>query len=523
MLKRADFLKDIKSRTEQNWDVIIIGGGATGLGIAVDSTTRGYKTLLLEASDFAQGTSSRSTKLVHGGVRYLAKGDVFLVMEALHERGLLLKNAPHLIKNQQFIIPLYRFFDVLLYYIGLKFYDLLSGSLSMGKSVFLNKGKTQTLLPRIKEKGLKGGVLYHDGQFDDSRLAMTLFHTCVAKGGMALNYLEVITLLKNDQGKVSGVKVKEKLSGEEFILRSGLVINATGVFADSIAKMDNPSAKPTIKPSQGIHIIIDRSFLNSDSAIMIPETDDGRVLFAIPWHNAVVLGTTDTPINTISLEPVPLEKEIDFILKTASRYLTNPPVRKDVLSVFAGLRPLAANPDKPEATKEISRRHKINLSQSGLLSIIGGKWTTYRRMAEETLNKAIKSGILEKRKCITKDLKLVGYSTDNHEDRLIIYGHGVNEIKEMINLNPLLGEPLHPGFPYTQAELIWICKNEMPVSLEDILSRRTRCLLLNAALSLEIAPFVAKLMAGELGYDEKWQISQVEDYRKLVANYTVGV
>lgn len=501
------------------WDVIIIGGGATGLGVALDSITRGYKTLLLEQSDFAGGTSSRSTKLIHGGVRYMAQGDLLLVMEALHERSILLKNAPHLTSNQEFVIPVYTLANAIVYTVGLKFYDLLAGRLSIGKSFFINREKTLARLPDLRPKGLKGGVVYHDGQFDDSRMALALARAFIERGGTALNYFPVTGLLKNEIGKITGVRAVDMAAGDEFKINASLVINATGVFADNIARMDDPSSKPAIKPSQGVHIVIDRSFLRSNSAIMIPRTDDGRVIFAIPWYNEVVVGTTDTPVDTISQEPVPLEKEIRFILRTAAKYLVKTPRREDILSVFAGLRPLAANPDNPASTKEISRRHKITLSPSGLLSITGGKWTTYRRMAEETINKAIKAGFLARRKCITSDLKLTTLSDNISQERFNIYGESASEIKNIISETPALGSLIDPRLPYTRAEIIWICRNEMPFNIEDILARRTRSLFLNARASLDIAPEVANLMAEEAGHDNEWQKEQLKSYNHLVENY----
>ncbi len=518
-MNRSHFIREIQKKSGDIWDIIVIGGGATGLGIALDGASRGYKTLLLEQSDFAKGTSSRSTKLVHGGVRYMAQGDLLLVMEALHERGLMLKNAPHLTFNQEFIIPIYTVWDAIMYTAGLKFYDLLAGRLSMGKSYFINKKKTLLRLPQLKQNGLKGGVVYHDGQFDDSRFAVALALETAERGGVVLNYCKVTSLSKNDKGKITGVVATDEVTGTILSLNARMVINATGVFADEIARMDNPASRPTIKPSQGVHIVLDKSFLQSDSAIMIPKTSDGRVLFAIPWYDTVVIGTTDTPLDSVTIEPVALEKEINFILKTAELYLVKPPRREDVLCIFAGLRPLAANSENPSSTKEVSRRHKITLSDSGLLTIIGGKWTTYRRMAEETIDKAISEGFLENKKCITSDLKLTKLAKENSVGRLQIYGECSSEIESIIAETPSLGTLLHPGLPYTKAEVIWICRNEMPVNIEDILARRMRALLLNARVSAEIAPEVAKLMAGELGHDADWQQEQVTSYKKLVYKY----
>jgi glycerol-3-phosphate dehydrogenase len=519
-MKREEQLSALEAHKGKKWDVVVIGGGATGFGIALDATARGYKTLLLERSDFGQGTSSRSTKLVHGGVRYLAQGDLLLVIEALKERGRMLKNAPHLTKNQEFIIPAYSWFDVILYITGLKFYDILAGRLSLGKSYFIGKNKTLERLPNIKEKGLKGGIVYHDGQFDDSRMVIALAKECTGMGCTALNYFNVLGLSGIPGGKTDGVMAEDIVSGKQYEIKSSLVINATGVFADGILSMDNPGSVHIIKPSQGIHLVLDKSFLESESAIMIPRTDDGRVLFAIPWLGKVVAGTTDTPLDIIKEEPEALEKEIEFILDTAGRYFKKAPARKDVLSVFAGLRPLASDPGNPESTKEISRRHKILLSSSGLLTITGGKWTTYRRMAEETLDKAIKAGLIPARKCITADMRIQVDNDFHPGKKFMSYGSDSGIIEKLVSENTKLGRRISDSFPYTMAEIVWSCRTEMPVALADMMARRTRMLLLDAGKSKEAAPVVASIMAQEMGHDQSWQMDQLEKYGKLVRNYT---
>ena len=518
-MNRESLISRIRKQGTATWDIIVIGGGATGLGIALDAVTRGYETILLEQADFSKGTSSRSTKLVHGGVRYLAQGDIFLVAEALHERGRFLKNAPHLTANQEFIIPVYTLWDVVLYAAGLKFYDLLAGRLSMGRSYFIRRRKVLSRLPLIRPDGLKGGVVYHDGQFDDSRMAVALADASVKQGAVMLNYFRVEGFIKDEQGKITGVKASDQITGEEFKLFSKTVINATGVFADEILRLDNPASKPTIRPSQGVHVVLDNTFLQSESAIMIPKTDDGRVLFAIPWYGKVVAGTTDTPLDYISLEPKALDEEISFILRTAGKYLTKPPRREDVLCVFAGLRPLAADPENPMSTKEVSRRHKITMSASGLISVIGGKWTSYRRMAEETLNKAVKAGLPEKGKCITKTFRLYSGTHTLYSEALKIYGENAFEIEKMFSDFPGDKSLFDPRLPYTKAEIRWICRNEMPVTLEDMLARRTRALFLDARASMDIASDVAGIMAEELGYDTKWQKEQISEYNQLINNY----
>ena len=502
------------------WDVIVIGGGATGLGTAVEAATRGYKTLLLEQHDFAKGTSSRSTKLVHGGVRYLAQGDVSLVLEALKERGLLRQNAPHLVRNQAFVIPNYEWWDGPFYTVGLKVYDWMSGKLGLGPSEHINQGEVLKAIPNLKQEGLLGGVIYYDGQFDDARLAVNLAQTCVDNEGVVLNYMKVSGLLKNEEGMVDGVTATDVETDENYTLLAKVVINATGVFADTILKMDNPQAAKTIVPSQGVHIVLDKKFLQGKSAIMIPKTSDGRVLFAVPWHNKVVVGTTDTLMEHISLEPRALPEEINFILETAAEYLAYPPQKEDVLSVFAGLRPLAAPSNEGEKTKEISRSHKVAVSISGLVTITGGKWTTYRKMGEDTIEKALMIAGLKDTPSVTANMPIHGYVKHFEEtDHLHFYGSDAVKIRDLIRENPKLGNRVTKDYPYTQAEVVWAVREEMARTIEDFLARRTRLLLLDARASIEAAPIVAKIMAEELGYRRKWQKEQVEQYTQLAKEY----
>jgi glycerol-3-phosphate dehydrogenase len=516
---RTHILKPL-SDPEKEWDIIIVGGGATGLGTALDAASRGYRTLLLEQADFAKGTSSRSTKLVHGGVRYLAQGNIGLVREALYERGLLLKNAPHLVKNVSFIIPNYHWWEGLFYIIGLGVYDLLAGKLSFGRTKHISKKEVVNKLPGINPKGLYGGVVYHDGQFDDSRLAINLAQTCLEQGATVLNYFKVTGLLKSDQQKISGVTAVDVETGKQYQLKAKAVINATGVFVDDLLQMDIPGKKPLVRPSQGVHLVFDRSFMPSHDALMIPKTDDGRVLFAVPWHGKLVVGTTDTPIDSHSLEPIALEQEIEFILNTATKYLTKTPTRKDVLSVFAGLRPLAAPQDDSSKTKEISRSHKLIVSESGLITITGGKWTTYRRMGEDTVDKAIQIGSLKPQSCKTKELPIHGSMHNvDWEDYLYVYGSDRNKVLDLINENPEWGNKLHPHYDFLQAEVIWAVRNEMARTIEDVLARRLRLLFLDAKAAKETASVTAKLMASELGKDAKWREEQILSFHTLARNY----
>jgi len=505
-----------KMKCTDKWDVVVIGGGASGLGIAVESASRGYATLLVEQSDFAKSTSSKSTKLVHGGVRYLAQGNIGLVREASIERGLLSRNAPHLVKNQTFIIPVYNWWSRLKYTMGLKLYDWISGHLSLGPSVFIPRKKVMEKLPGIISKNLAGGVLYHDGQFDDARLAINLAQTVFDNGGYAINYMKVIGLIK-EQEKICGVIVFDTESKEHLSVKSKVVINATGVFVDEILQMDKPGSRKNIAASQGIHLVLDKKFFPGEDAMMIPETSDGRVLFIVPWHNKLLMGTTDTPVKDISLEPVALEKEIQFILETAGKYLTVTPTRKDVLSVFAGLRPLAATTEGGE-TKEISRSHKIMISGSGLFSIIGGKWTTYRKMGEDMIDRVEQQLKWTHVPSTTSSLHIHGYTTESSSgDPLYYYGSDEIFIREIIEekRNEWISEKLL----IKNAQVIWAIQHEMARTVEDVLSRRTRALLLDARESIRVASLVAKTMAFEMNKDENWINSQVEMFQSVAANY----
>jgi len=516
---RNKMLEKAKSEAKY-WDVIIIGGGATGLGAAVDAASRGYDTLLLEQHDFSKGTSSRSTKLVHGGVRYLQQGDVSLVLEALRERGLLIQNAPHLVSNQSFIVPNYDWWEGPFYGIGLKVYDMLAGKLGLGPSKNLSREKTLEKIPTLESKGLKGGVIYYDGQFDDSRLAVNLAQTAIDHGGNILNYTKVTGLLKaNDT--VDGVQVRDEITGEEFEVNGRVVINATGVFTDGVLKMDNPDAGNIIAPSRGVHLIIDKDFLPGNSAIMVPHTDDGRVLFAVPWHDKIVLGTTDTPVDEPKLEPEAIEEEITFILKHAAQYLTGNPDRGDVRSVFAGLRPLVKAGDGSD-TASLSRDHTLLVSDSGLVTIAGGKWTTYRKMAQDTIDQAAIVAGLNIQECPTEKLRIHGWlkNVDKAQPHYY-YGSDRAAIQKLIDKRPELGEKLHERLPYQKVSVVWGVRNELAMTVEDILARRTRALLLDAEASIEMAPEVARLMAEEMGHDEQWQKEQVKAYTKLAQKYVL--
>ena len=504
------------------WDMIVVGGGATGAGVALDAASRGYDVLLLEQSDFGKGTSSRSTKLVHGGVRYLEQGNLSLVMEALKERGLLLQNAPHLVRNLGFVVPNYDWWEAPFYGIGLKLYNLLAGKYGFGASRILSREETLQHLPTIKTEGLKGGVIYFDGQFDDSRLLINLVATACEQGATLINYAEVTECTRDGDGFVDGVRFRDAETGAELEARGKVVINATGPFADHLRRIADPAAEPMIAPSQGIHLVFDGSFLAADNAIMVPHTSDGRVMFAIPWHGHTVVGTTDTPIAQATLEPVALEQEVEFILQTASLYLARKPERGDVLSVFAGIRPLVRSGEGGN-TAALSRDHTIRIENSGMITVCGGKWTTYRHMAEDCVNQAATLARLAEQPCVTGHLNIHGFHPASEQfGHLWVYGSDAKMVQELERSEPEWAEPLDAALPYTGAEIVWAVRHELALTLEDVLARRTRALFLNAQAALRMAPRVVDLMARELGRDTGWQARQLAAFSEVAKGYLLG-
>jgi len=517
-MNRDSAIQHINNTTE--WDIIIIGGGATGLGCAVDAASRGYKTLLLEKYDFAKGTSSRATKLVHGGVRYLAQGNIRLVREALMERGRLLKNAPHVCHTLAFVVPFYTQWQKWYYRAGLSFYDFLSGKWSLGKTKFLSKKGTIRNLPGIAPEKLTGGILYFDGQFDDSRLAINLAQTATEQGATVINYFSVNGFNKKNK-RIESLLAKDELKGDTYTIKAKAIINATGVFADHILHLAEGRKEQTIAPSQGIHLVIDKKYFEGAAGLMVPKTDDGRVLFAIPWHNKLLLGTTDTAVETISTEPVALKEEIDFVISHFNRYAVATIGYENVESVFVGLRPLARSGDKNK-TAVMPRDHQVEVLASGLVHITGGKWTTYRSMAEHAIDKAAVSAGLKTEFCKTRDLPIHGYTQINDPSHLSIYGSDAIAIKNMSGEDVSLAEKIHPQFPYTKAEVKWFVQNEMAITVEDILARRTRLLFLDAAAAVEAAPTVAAMMAKELNKDQYWINEQITAFTRLAAAYTIN-
>ncbi|MFY7879215.1 MAG: glycerol-3-phosphate dehydrogenase/oxidase [Lacibacter sp.] len=515
-MNRAQQIQQLK--TTHHWDIIIIGGGATGLGAAVDAAARGYKTLLVEQYDFGKGTSGRSTKLIHGGVRYLQQGNIRLVRDALRERGLLLKNAPHITHPLKLVLPAYRWYEKLYYGLGLKIYNFLSAKLSLGRTELLSVKKTQEYIKGLDGKKLSGGVVYYDGQFDDARLCVTLALTAVDVNATVLNYCKVTGLI-HKQDSVQGVRIQDQLSGEVYEAHGTVVINATGVFVDSILQMDEPEAPRTVSPSQGVHIVVDKTFFPGEHALFIPRTDDGRVLFAVPWHDKVIIGTTDTGIEHPVAEPLPLNQEIDFVIQHFNRYVHTGLKRSDVKSVFAGIRPLLKVPGVKK-TSLLSRDHTIWISKGGLISISGGKWTTYRKMAQEVILKAHYAGGLAYTRCQTETMKLHGWmKKPDFSDPLCYYGSDAAAIRYLQHQG--YSQLIHPRLPYTEAEVLWAVGNEMAMTLEDVLARRTRALFLDAQAAVEAAPLVAEIMMKELNKDAGWKDAQLQSFFELAKGYMI--
>jgi glycerol-3-phosphate dehydrogenase len=514
-MNRTEQLNKLTLTTQ--WDIIIIGGGATGLGCAVDAASRGYKTLLLEKYDFAKGTSSRATKLVHGGVRYLAQGNIRLVREALFERGRLLQNAPHVCHTLAFVVPSYKWWQKWYYGFGLWVYEFLSFKLSLGKTKLLSKAGALRNLPDLSLNNLSGGVLYFDGQFDDSRLAINLAQTAAEQGAAVINYCGVNQFIK-EGNKITGVKAKDELTGNQFEIKGTVVINATGVFADDLLQLAENHSEKTISPSQGIHLVVEKNFFKGAAGMMIPKTDDGRVLFVIPWHDKLLLGTTDTPVENITTEPRPLKEEIDFVISHFNRYTASDINLADVKSVFVGLRPLAKVSGEKK-TSVMPRDHVIKVLPSGLVHVTGGKWTTYRSMAEHAVDKAVQSVRIKLLPCNTKNLKIHGWSDAKNNSHLSIYGADAGAIKKIQEEDSSLAEKIHPAYPYTKAEIKWVVENEMAMTVEDVLARRIRLLFLDAKAAMEAAPGVAGYLAGLLNLTKNEEEQQLNHFNKLAAGY----
>lgn len=522
-MKRKDMLAALSEKNEV-WDVLVIGGGATGLGTALEAASRGHRTALVEAHDFGKGTSSRSTKLIHGGVRYLRSGQIGMVRESLLERERLVRNAPHLVHSLRFLIPAYRRGARWYYYAGMKAYDLLARSQNFAASKVHSTEQTHAYCPSLNSDGLRGSVSYSDGQFDDARLALALAQSIADAGGVVCNYANVVKLAMRPGG-ISQVIVEDSIEGSTLELSARAVVNATGVFSDALMRLEQDVLEqdaPKVVASQGTHLVLDRSFLASDHAILIPDTSDGRVLFAIPWLDRTLIGTTDNPVASTPLEPRPLEGEIDYLLESIRPYFQNSVDVSDIRSVFSGLRPLVGDKSGGRSTAKLSREHEVFVSKGGLITIIGGKWTTYRKMGEDVVDLASKVAGFNKYSSVTAELRLhgaQGIAKDTSEyPHLAQYGDVAATVLEDTSSESRL-KRLHPRLPYLECEVNWAVEHEMAQTLEDVLARRTRALFLDAQVSLECAPMVAELMRQKLGQNRDWMHGQLEAFSETARGY----
>lgn len=489
------------ARLGERYDILVIGGGATGVGTALDAVTRGYATALVEAADFASATSSRSTKLVHGGVRYLQQGNVALVREALAERARLFRNAPHLVDELAFILPVYSALALPYYAAGLASYDLLAGAANLTRSRALGRRGTLARLPGLRAKRLAGSVRYADAQFDDARLALAVVRTAAARGATVANYVRAESLTKTG-GRVDGAILRDRETGDEHRIRARVVVNATGIFADDLRRADEPGATPLLTHSRGSHLVFPREILGGEDALIVPRTPDGRVLFAIPWYGHIVVGTTDLPAPGAALDVAPTVAEIDYLVETVNGYLERPVRRTDALAAFAGLRPLVTG-NAGASTAQLSREHLVATSPSGLVTVTGGKWTTYRKMAQDAVDVAARTGSLRSARCVTADLPLHGATgaARAHLNRPIdpdaIYGSDAADVRELEAAEPSLRTPLAGRLPYRESHVVYAIRSEMARTVDDVLSRRTRARFLDEAAARSAEPRVAALLARE--------------------------
>ncbi|WP_146593483.1 glycerol-3-phosphate dehydrogenase/oxidase [Novipirellula galeiformis] len=518
-MNRDDSIERLQTR-KTPWDILVVGGGATGIGIAMDAATRGLDVLLLEQSDFGKGTSSRSTKLVHGGVRYLEQGNITLVRDALRERSLLRANAPHLVHDMPFLIPCKNRWERFFYGVGLKLYDFLAAGNNFGRSHGVSLKETLAKIPVLKPSVSRGGVIYHDGQFDDTRLLINMATTATQHGACLINYAAVNAMTKDLTGNINGVTAIDHETNQTWTIPAKCVVNAAGPFCDSVRELDDAHGEKMLAASQGVHIVLPRRFFPADIALIVPKTSDGRVLFIIPWHEHTVIGTTDTPIETATLEPTPLPGEIQFLLDTTAEYLTDPPTIEDVQSVFTGIRPLVKG-DKSARTASLSRDHTIRISDSGLVTITGGKWTTVRKMAEDCVDRVVKKANLNASPCSTQTMHLHGFVDPSKlpSSPRSYYGSDLAAIEALEQQSPELKQPLHPELTLRGSDVVWAVRHEMARTVEDVLARRSRSLFLNAPASLEIAAEVARHMAAELNRDQTWIDDQLRDFQNVAQHY----
>lgn len=515
---REDMLAEVTA-PETRFDLAVIGGGANGAGITLDAASRGLKVVLLERGDFACGTSSRSSKLIHGGVRYLALGQWSLVREALAEQALLLATAPSLVTPLRFTLPAYSWLDAFKFRIGLLGYDWLANKPASNASRWLGAETIARELPNLRRSGLRGGVSYEDAHFDDARLIQALLSKARELGAVTLNYADVGELRRGSANQIAGVVAHDGLSNNEILINAAIVINAAGPYGDALRTADDPATRPSMSPSQGAHVVVDASFASAAEALVLPKTADGRIMFAIPWHGRVLLGTTDTPMSEPPRHPEAAEHEIDQILETAATFLNAAPGRSDVRSVFAGLRPLAGATDGAATSKQ-SREHAITVSPNGLISVSGGKWTTYRLIASQTVDIAIRRANLSAARSTTANLSITPEVDEPNPD-LAAWPEACRELRQIIEAEPTLGRRLHPDLPYVGAHFSWAARGEYCRSVSDALCYHARAMFIDSQAALEIAPAVADLMASELGMNDTWKQQQLSAVRLTAARFSV--
>jgi glycerol-3-phosphate dehydrogenase len=529
---RADEFKNIAG---EQFDLCVIGGGATGSACALDAQLRGIRTVLLEAGDFAGATSSAATKIIHGGVRYLeeaVKGadiqEYHVLVRALHERVRMLENAPHLTRTLEFLVPSYSWIDVAYLDIGLKIYDWLAGSGRISPSKFLSQEETLERMPVLKQDGLKGSVAYADGQFDDARYDLALVQTFTAAGGNALNYAKVTDFLRDANGKISGVHVEDYQTNAAFTVKAKAIVNATGIFSDSIRGLANPSLHKRIRASKGAHILLPLAVFPTEDALLIPKTEDGRVVFAIPWQRRLLVGTTDEEVSPEE-ELVVTKQDIEYLLRHLNQYLATPVSPGDIVSGFAGARPLVASGDERD-TKKLARDDVIEVDpHSGLISIMGGKWTTHRAMAEDTIDRAQQALGAPQTDSRTRNYVLYGGQgfTDDFWKQLCRrfsisertahhlagkFGTAAVEVLALGEGSPALMELILEGGSAIRAEVIYSVRHEMACTIEDVLARRLGMQFYSWRDAIEAAPLVGSLMAEELQWTSSVAREAVTSY-----------
>jgi glycerol-3-phosphate dehydrogenase len=553
-LDAAARARALRAMARDELDVLVIGGGITGAGVALDAAARGYHVALVEKGDFASATSSRSTKLVHGGIRYLPQLDIPLVREALAEQRRLLRNAPYLVRPLTFVLPLYRGARRpvgvpiapprgiglgLMLDAGLWLYDTMADRLGRGHHRWISAGEALALAPSLRPDGLKSAYLYTDAQTNDTQLTLAVLRTAAAHGGALANYAEVTGFIRQGgaaTGRLSGATVRDVLGGEQLTLRARHIVNATGIFAEQVERLTGDESRVRIEPSKGIHLVVDRARAGLDAmAVVVPETEDGRILFVVPWGGRALIGTTDTGGGDLD-DPTATPDDIAYLLRHVNRVLDRDLTEADLLSVYAGYRPLVRT--KAGATARLSRSHVVmEHPKNGLVTIVGGKLTTYRLMAQQVVDRlAARDGLKrthpterlplagsegwpEAREHLEQRARALGLPADVTAHLAFNYGRDAETVLEIAAEAPSLGERLVPDLPYLRAEVLYAVRHATAQRLEDVLARRTRLSIEDGRRGTGVAAEVARLMAGELGWPAERVCAEVEAYVAAVKRH----